>query len=92
MNHQNNVCEMCSVEKSLTFHHLIPKTLHSTKWYEKNFSRDEMNSGIWVCRCCHSGIHDLYTEKELGRNLNTKEKLLSDEKIQKHAKWSSKQK
>lgn len=88
----NKFCEMCGVEKELTFHHLIPKTLHSTKWYVKNFTKEEMNTGIYVCRCCHDGIHNLYSEKELGREFNTKQKLLSEEKIQKHAKWSSKQK
>jgi hypothetical protein len=87
------VCEMCLVEKELTFHHLIPRTLHDNKWFRKNFDLQYMQkTGINVCKCCHRGIHDIYSEKELGKNFNTKEKLLSDEKIIKHAKWSSKQK
>ena len=45
-----------------------------------------------VCTLCHSGIHDIYDEKELAENFNTKELLMADERIKKHVEWSRKQK
>ena len=89
---KTGLCELCGREQTLTFHHLIPKTLHTNKWFKKNFTKEEMNSGIDICRKCHNGIHDLYTEKVLGKDYNTKEKLVDDPAIQKHVQWVSKQK
>lgn len=84
-------CEMCEKKKELTFHHLIPKSTHKNKWFKKNFTKDEMTlSGINVCRQCHNFIHKTYTEKDLGRHFNTKEKILSDEKISKFVEWARK--
>lgn len=83
-------CEMCGREKDLTFHHLIPRTLHKNKWFKKNFTRDEMNTGIDVCRDCHSAIHDFIDEKTLGREYNTLEKLMTHEQISGFVKWVSK--
>jgi hypothetical protein len=86
------VCPLCKREIKLTFHHLIPKTLHSKKWYKKNFTKDQLNDGMNICRMCHSGIHDLYDEKTLGKEFNTSEKIINDPAIMKHSKWVSKQK
>jgi formate dehydrogenase maturation protein FdhE len=84
-------CQLCGSEHNITFHHLIPKTCHSNKWFKKNFSRDEMrHRGIDVCRKCHSYIHQQYNEKYLGRELNTLSKLLSDEKLSTFIKWAKK--
>ena len=86
----HDCCEMCGREMELTFHHLIPRTLHKNKWFKKNFTREEMNTGIDVCRDCHNAIHKFIPEKELGRNYNTKEKLLGHEKVFGFVKWVSK--
>lgn len=83
-------CEMCKREMELTFHHLIPRTLHSVKWFKKNFTKEEMNSGIDVCPDCHMTIHKTHSEKELGRNYNTLEKLMADPEIAKFVEWISK--
>lgn len=85
-------CPLCGREITLTFHHLIPKTLHKNKWFKKNFTKEEMNDGIDICRKCHSGIHDLYDEKTLGKEFNTLESIENDPAIQKHCAWVSKQK
>ncbi len=75
-------CEICEKELPLTFHHLIPKRCHSNKWFRKRYSREEMNTrGIYVCRKCHSYIHTVAGQKELGRDYNTLENLLKHEKM-----------
>ncbi|MFK7805809.1 MAG: hypothetical protein AB8G95_29535 [Anaerolineae bacterium] len=47
--------------------------------------------GIDVCRPCHSFIHKKFSEKELGRELNTLEKLLAQETIKTYVVWAKKQ-
>lgn len=87
-------CELCGREKPLTKHHLIPRAVHTKKKFINRFGKDEMNRrGIMICKQCHSGIHDLIPkEKELAESFNTKELLLSDERIRKHVDWARKQK
>ncbi|WP_246119318.1 hypothetical protein [Aliikangiella coralliicola] len=76
----------------LTFHHLIPKSCHSNKWFKKNFTKEEMtNRGIVVCRKCHSFIHRQFSEKELGRDFNTLDKLMENETIKNYIPWAIKQ-
>lgn len=85
-------CQMCGREKPLTFHHLIPKRNHSNKWFKKRFSLEEMRTGgIYVCRKCHNMIHKTFSEKSLGRDFNTLDAILSDERIQKFVAWVKKQ-
>lgn len=84
-------CEICGTANTITFHHLIPRTCHRNKWFKKQFTKDEMQTrGINVCRKCHSFIHKTFSEKELGRNFNTLEKILENEVIQKYRKWAVK--
>jgi 5-methylcytosine-specific restriction endonuclease McrA len=88
-------CELCGTkDKELTFHHLIPKSLHRKKKFKNRYSIEEMRSqGLFLCRKCHSGIHDLIpSEKELGESYNTKARLLAHEGVAKHVAWASKQK
>ena len=81
-------CELCGRKNILTFHHLIPKCNHKNKWFKKNFSRDEMNEGIHICKYdCHREIHILIAEKETGKYYNTVKKLLAHEKIKKYIIW-----
>lgn len=83
-------CQLCQREKDLTFHHLIPRTLHSNKWFKKRYTKKEMSSrGIYVCQDCHDNMHKTYDEKTLGRLYNTLELLLNDPKIIKFSKWIS---
>lgn len=84
-------CELCEREKECTEHHLIPRTLHSNKWFEKNFSKEEMRTRkINLCKDCHRAVHDFINEKTLGKEFNTKELLLSHPRIEKHVEWISK--
>lgn len=85
-------CELCGRENVLTFHHLIPVCLHKNKWFKKNFSREEMARGINVCKYdCHREIHNVISEKELGRSFYTLDKLLRHPKIRKYVKYIQKQ-
>lgn len=44
------VCELCNREKELSFHHLIPKTLHSKNYFKKKYKHQFMaNNGLYLC-------------------------------------------
>lgn len=83
-------CEMCSRETELTFHHLIPKTCHKNSWFKKNFTRDDMKRGINVCNECHFAVHKFISEKELGRNFNTLEKIMEHKLVRGFVEWIAK--
>lgn len=81
-------CELCARARELTFHHLIPRTTHSNKWFKKNFTREEMARGLDLCADCHSAIHTLVpSEKELGRSYNTREALLDHPELARFVEW-----
>jgi len=82
-------CELCNRSENINFgeHHLFPKTLHSSKWYKKNYTTQELNVKLVVCRDCHDAIHQFINEKALGKLYNTKEKLMEHEKVAGFVKW-----
>lgn len=83
-----SVCEFCEVDEATSFHHLIPRTLHSNRWFKQRYSREEMSQGLDVCRQCHKMIHKTITsEKKLGRSYNTREKLLEHPDLAKFVEW-----
>ena len=85
---QTMLCELCRREEAHNFHHFIPRTLHSNKWFKKRYSREEMKQGMDVCKPCHKAIHDLIPdEKELGRSFNTREKLVAHPQLGKFVRW-----
>jgi hypothetical protein len=84
-------CAMCEREQRLTFHHLIPKTNRKNKWFKKNFEKSDFENGINICRMCHKFLHKQYSEKELGRVLNTLELIMEGEKVKKFIGWVVKQ-
>ena len=87
-------CELCGrvTKRGTTAHHLIPKTCHRNKWFKRNFSREQMNTTIDLCRDCHSAIHDLVpNEKELGRHFHSIEALRKHPPIAKFLTWVRKQ-
>jgi hypothetical protein len=82
------LCELCQCEEAYNFHHFIPRTLHSNKWFKRRYTRQEMQQGMEICKTCHSAIHDLIPdEKELGRHYNTREKLLAHPQVQGYVQW-----
>ena len=87
------ICTLCSRESvHLTYHHLIPKTLHSKKWYKKTYSDDRLQSGVDLCVDCHEAVHDFISEKKLGKSFNTLPLLQEHPKIVKFVGWVRKQK
>jgi hypothetical protein len=70
-----------------SFHHLIPRTLHSNRWFKARYTREELQRGIDVCRGCHSMIHELLSAKQLGREFQTAEKLQAHPKLAKYIAW-----
>ena len=85
-------CKLCGREdQELTFHHLIPVTLHTNKWFKKNYTRKQMNQGIMICQYdCHREIHKYITEKEMGKYYNTVDTLLNHPKVKKYINWIKK--
>ncbi|GLE03764.1 hypothetical protein PINS_up012666 [Pythium insidiosum] len=81
--HDAAVCEMCERPMRLTFHHLIPRVTHA-KFLKLGYSREYLNSGVMICRPCHSKIHSTESNKTLAREFNTLEKLVAHPEI---ARW-----
>ena len=90
-NQKPSECKLCQRERPVTFHHLIPRTVHKNKWFKKNYTRDEMCEGVYLCRDCHSAVHRFVpNEKELGRDYATLEKLLTHPEIARFVEWVAK--
>lgn len=69
-------------------HHFIPRTVHSNKWFKKNFTRQAMtSSGADLCDDCHDFLYRKWEPKELGRRLNSLEKLRAEEEVAKFVAW-----
>lgn len=90
--HKHGSCGLCQRETALTFHHLIPRKLHNRNRFAKRYTREQLNTGVMLCRHCHKGVHRLYNEMELGSRLNTEYALREDPAIAKHVAWVSRQK
>jgi len=81
-------CELCGRENVLTFHHFIPRTLHSNSWFKREYTREELQKGAYLCKHdCHKEIHKYIPPKEMGFSFNTIEKLLRHKKVRKYVKW-----
>jgi ribosomal protein S14 len=86
------ICCLCFRELALTFHHLIPRKVHRRSYFQKNYDRDSLNQGIFICTICHRGIHATYDEMTLARQFNSIEQLRQDAELTKHFAWAAKQK
>ena len=81
-------CGLCESEEAHNFHHFIPRTVHTNKWFKRRFTREEMAAGIDVCKACHKAIHRMIPDKkELGRQYNTIDRLLAHPEIAKYVRW-----
>lgn len=86
-----NACELCGIPSDdLTFHHLIPRTLHSNKWFKQRYSKEELNDGVMLDKDCHYHIHKTHDNKYLAKNLNSLELFKNDEKIKNYVSWKQK--
>ena len=82
-------CALC--ERSglpLTRHHLIPRTRHRNKRNKREFDRDDVRQRVLLlCRDCHAQVHALLDEKQLEREYNTRERLLSHPQVARFVEW-----
>lgn len=92
MSDQPTRCALCQRQCALTYHHLIPRKLHRRTFFKKHVAKVQLQAGIHICRPCHSGLHKLYDEQHLGKNLNTLQALQEDPAIARHVAWVAKQK
>lgn len=97
----HGACEMCSRELPLTFHHLVPKEVHSRFVgkapppglpKEATPTKEYFNSyGLMLCRPCHSHVHRFAPNLLLAQRYNSLPSLLAQQPIQKWVAWASKQ-
>lgn len=86
-------CELCGHEKSLSFHHLIPRKVHRRKYFQKRYDKYFMHTyGINVCKHCHSHIHKYISEMDLAKYYNTLEKLNAHPELKKYVNWAKSRK
>ncbi|EFQ97600.1 hypothetical protein MGYG_00639 [Nannizzia gypsea CBS 118893] len=86
---RTTACEICERDWiPLTYHHLIPKAVHSKAlkrgWHEEC----DLNQVAWLCRACHSYVHRMASNEELAREWYTVEAILGREDTQEWAKWA----
>ena len=85
-------CSLCHRHIALQFHHLVPRKVHRRTYFRKHFTREELATGVYVCRKCHSGIHKLFDEMQLAKEFNTLEKLRESAELARHVQWVARQK
>jgi hypothetical protein len=84
-------CPLCRRSTALTFHHLIPKKMHRRRFFQKTYKRQQLAAGVYICRLCHNGVHQIFDEMTLAKCFNTLENLLQNEALQKHCQWVARQ-
>lgn len=81
-------CEICSREHiPLTYHHLIPRSVHAKVLKRGWHTEDRLNDVAWLCRACHSFVHSCASNEELAREWFTVERLLEREDVRGFAGW-----
>lgn len=81
-------CEICTRDHvPLTYHHLIPRSVHDKVLKRKWHAKEELGNVAWLCRACHSFVHGLGSNELLARELFTVEKLLEREEVTRWAAW-----
>ena len=83
-----SACEICERDwVPLTYHHLIPKQIH-TKAIKRGWHEEwQLEAVAWLCRACHSFVHKIAGNEELAKDWWTVDRLMSREDVQGWAKW-----
>ncbi|KAL3678677.1 hypothetical protein R1sor_021633 [Riccia sorocarpa] len=84
-------CAMCLRYMPLTFHHLCPRMLHKSMLKKGLYTKQNINDGIDICRPCHSAIHHVFDHETMALKMNTLEKLMEDERVQRWVRYAEKQ-
>ena len=88
---EDQPCVLCDRDRPVTFHHLIPRTLHRKRWAKVQFDRADLQAGIWVCRDCHDAIHRFIPHRELAESYRTLASLQDHPELAKFVMWIRKQ-
>jgi len=84
-------CEICERDwVPLTYHHLIPKFVHSKVLKRGWHPEEKLDSVAWLCRQCHNFVHQVAGNEELARKYYTVELLMEREDVRSWAKWVGK--
>ena len=83
----SETCALCGDTENLTRHHLIPQVRCKNKYREIKNDRSNI---LIVCQTCHSKIHATFSENELRDIYNTRDALLSSDKIMTYVNWKRK--
>ncbi|KZW00266.1 hypothetical protein EXIGLDRAFT_639669 [Exidia glandulosa HHB12029] len=84
-------CEICEREIPLTYHHLIPRSVHNKVLKRGWHPQERLNAVAWLCRYCHSTVHRLASNEDLARYFYTVDLLLAREDIQRWRAWAGRQ-
>ncbi|KAF8179922.1 hypothetical protein K438DRAFT_1603153 [Mycena galopus ATCC 62051] len=84
-------CEICEREVPLTYHHLIPRAMHVKAVKKKWHPASMLNSVAWLCRPCHTVVHQVARTEELAQHYYSVDLLLQREDIRRWGKYASKQ-
>ncbi|GEM_PF-1726693 len=80
-NNTQQACPLCLRSVALIFHQLIPRKMHRRAHFKKNYTKEELNEGVYICRLCHRALHKQFDEMALAKSMNTVELVRADESI-----------
>jgi 5-methylcytosine-specific restriction endonuclease McrA len=86
-------CELCtrtSPPITLTYHHLIPRSMHVKVVKRGWHLKEDLQNVAWLCGPCHRFVHRIAPNEELARSLYTVERLEEREDVQKWIGWLGK--
>lgn len=84
-------CEICERDwVPLTYHHLIPRFVHAKVLKRGWHPEEKLDSVAWLCRQCHSFVHQIAGNEELAKHYYTIELLMEREEVRNWAKWAGK--
>lgn len=83
-----SACEICQRDWiNLTYHHLIPRSVHTKVlkrgWHEEHI----LNSVAWLCGACHRFVHRMASNEELAREWFTVDRIMERDDAVAWAKW-----
>ena len=85
---RTSACEICDRDWiPLSYHHLIPKAIHSKAlkrgWHEQHM----LNKVAWLCRPCHTFVHRMASNEELAKQWHEVDRILEREDVQRWRSW-----
>ena len=84
-------CELCQRLIPTTRHHLVPRSQHRFHKESRGRTMKELCVTVALCRPCHSGIHRLIDEREMGISFASVDLLRAHPGVQRHVAWVGKQ-